>query len=1197
MDLELASEVIEATLPTAAVMNLQEQGLLETLVHTPAIANPVSLPTLTEAPPKQFAAPTHPKLYTFTLVTHEAQAATVFAAVDGSERALILAALHTVLSCYQQQPAIALSLTFTHAQLGKGYTTSVQTVTEPNATARTQLQQAAIAIRTAQSQLDEAQRVARYGAEPVASQPIALSFVESVTAETGRKSSANILRQVLSAPFDGVDLHLIVLQQGFDTQAILRYNANVYSSASIQRLVGHLQTVMDSMLSNPDQPLNQISLLTPAEAHQLLIDWSSNLTHYPEIPIHQYVERHAAERGTAIAVRFQTQSLTYADLNRRANQLAHYLIQQGIQTGDRISVCVEPSLDIMVCILGIFKAGGVYVPLDPHHPTERLTTILADTEPQCLLTQSQLLDRFPHTTTPTFCLDQDWSQITPFSPENPNLPLDLDQTAYVVYTSGTTGKPKGVMAAHRNLVHYILVAQQQFRFDAQDVMPAIARFTFSINLFELFTPLVAGGTLVVLARDHILDFKQLVPTLQQVTVAHLSPSLLRKLVAYIQENAIDPQTFRGLKHISSGGDMVATDLLETMRQIFTHSEIYVLYGSSEISCMGTFYPVPLDQPVTQTRVGKPFNNVTVRLYDEHQNLVPVGVVGEVYFSGAGITQGYLNRTELTAEKFVVIDGQRFYRMGDVGRFDADGNLELLGRADFQIKLRGIRIEPAEIEMTLRQAPGIQESIVVARELGRSEKSLVAYVVPTHADHPLEIERIRQFLQTKLPDYMIPVGFVVLKALPVNMNQKVDRHALPAPTPANLAGVKPFVAPRDDYEERLAKIWETVLGINPIGVQDNFFDVGGDSLQSVSLMLLIETVFGKNLPLSTLLTEPTIEQLAAVLKQSKQSDIHHSVVLLRQGGAKPPIFLIHDGEGETLLYRNLALQLNADHPVYGIQPYSQDGFPILHTRIEEMVAYYTEQIQRVQPAGPYFLGGLCIGGFIAFEVARQLQNQGHVVAMIALIDTVDLETPLRMNLASQRLSRFTKSVNNQQHLSRQQQLLALLNIVRKKTSNLVAYEVQSRVTKAQYESRMRMLRFYRDRHLPLPTFLQNIPVRVALKFAEKGYVPDARFEGEVLLFRATEKSSVFDGTEIDDTPYTQIYDDPLLGWEKRVTAGVVVHDTPGGHSSMLQDPNVRVIAQTMQSYIDAAIAHYEQPSIDARTLPSADCDRELSHAST
>jgi amino acid adenylation domain-containing protein len=965
------------------------------------------------------------------------------------------------------------------------------------------------------------------------------------------------------------DLHLQILQNGSDLQGRFEYNAHLFQHSTIIRIAGHLCQMLEGAVANLDRPIAELPLLTSAEEDQFYKEWSSLSVRYPQEPIFKVIEKHAVQRPNAIAVTYKDQHLTYAELNQKANQLAHFLNQLGVQPGVRVASCMEPSLEVLVGILAVFKAGGVYVPLDPSHPAERLTAMLEDTQPQVLLTQSHLAAVVPAVAASVLYLDQDWTNIQSQPTHNPEHPIALEQTAYIIYTSGTTGKPKGVMASHANLINYIWVAQEKYGFNSQDVMPAIARFTFSITMFELWSPLVAGGTLVLLEREHILDFKRMVKTLQQVTFVHISPSLWRKLLAYIQETGIDTQTFNNLRHVSSGGDMVPADLLETMKAVFTNAEVYVIYGCSEISCMGCTYPVLRDRTLTKTKVGKPFNNVSVRLYDPYQNLVPIGVVGEIYFGGAGITQGYLNREELTQEKFVTIDGQRYYRTGDLGRFDEAGNLEILGRSDYQIKLRGIRMEPGEIEAALRKAPGVREGVVVARELGKSEKSLVAYIVSNSLQTPNKAE-IRRFLQTKLPDYMVPSVFVVLDALPVNINQKVDRQALPLPTPDDLAGSQQFVAPRDEVEQQLTEIWETALGISPIGVEDDFFEIGGDSLQSIALMMKIEEAFGKTLPLSTLLTEPTIAQMADVLRESQPSDIHKSIVLLRKGGSKPPIFFIHDGEGETIPYRQLALNLDSEHPIYGIQPYSRDGFPMLHTRLTEMVEFYTEQIRSVQPEGPYLLSGLCIGGFLAFEIARKLHREGQTVKMVALLDAADVKASVRTGLVTnQRLDGFSQSLRQGQQLSARQRLFYLLKTVWQKIINLLVYEATSRSAATQRKVKLKLFRYYLDRGWSLPRFLSNIPVWAVLRFAEKEYVPAAPYPGEVVLFRATQRSSVFDGTMIDDTPYTEIFSDPLLGWEERAER-VKVCDMPGGHSSMLQDPNVQVIAETMQAYLQAVL---------------------------
>ncbi|HEY9654690.1 MAG TPA: thioesterase domain-containing protein, partial [Crinalium sp.] len=342
-----------------------------------------------------------------------------------------------------------------------------------------------------------------------------------------------------------------------------------------------------------------------------------------------------------------------------------------------------------------------------------------------------------------------------------------------------------------------------------------------------------------------------------------------------------------------------------------------------------------------------------------------------------------------------------------------------------------------------------------------------------------------------------------------------------------------------------------------------------------LMIQIEAVFGQTLPLSTLLNEPTIAQLAALLSQPGKLDRPRSVVLLRKGGSKPPVFFIHDGEGETLLYRNLAYCLKPEHPVYGIQPYSQEHHPILHTRVAEMAAYYIEQIRTVQPEGPYLLGGLCVGGFLAFEMARQLQNQGQTIAMVALLDTADVEATMRSGLgANQRLSSFSQSLNRGQPLN-PQQLLRILGKASQKIYNVITYEVRSKLQKVQNQTKIKLFRYCLDRKLPIPSFLHNLSVRIVLKFAEREYIPQAPYQGEVFLTLATQKSSSFDGTLIDDTPYADMYSDPLLGWGDRSTKGVKVYHSPGGHSSMLQEPNVQVMAENMQSYIDVALANISQ----------------------
>ncbi|HEX3816928.1 MAG TPA: non-ribosomal peptide synthetase, partial [Chthoniobacterales bacterium] len=633
-------------------------------------------------------------------------------------------------------------------------------------------------------------------------------------------------------------------------------------------------------------------------------------------------EAHAARQPEATAVLFGNAQFSYRELNGRANQLARYLIEAGVGAESRLAVCLKPSLEITLSLLAILKAGGTYVPIDPNDPADRIATILADVSPTIILTQSALEPNLV-AAAPFFFFDRDWNRLHSFSEENLELEIDHEHCAYIVYTSGTTGRPKGVMASHRNLSHYVLAARDCYDFNAEDVMCAVARFTFSISLFELLTPLAAGGATLILARDEVLDFKRMAGVLERVTIIHASPSWWRKLLSYA--NANGRAIFEQVRHASSGGDKVPGDLLEMLKSTFPKAEIFVIYGCTELSCMGCTYPALRDRTETKAWLGRPFANVEARLFDADRKVVPDGAEGEIYIAGPGVTKGYLNLPKLTAEKFVAIDSKRFYRTGDLGRWE-NANLQMTGRVDFQIQLRGIRIEPGEIEAHLRQAPGMRDAVVVARELGTSEKSLVAYVV---LEPENDVAPVREFLRAKLPDYMVPAAFVKLDAIPVNSNQKVDRRALPAPTSKNLALEQTIVPPRNDLEKELVAIWEDSLGIRPLGTQHSFFELGGDSLQAVQIVMQIEERWNKALPITVLLEAKSIEALAAIIREAGKDftgeNSNREIVTLRRGGTRPPIFCLQG----VWIYQEMAQYMDGDQPVYGV--FLEEEVQLIKTR--------------------------------------------------------------------------------------------------------------------------------------------------------------------------------------------------------------------------------------------------------------------------
>lgn len=884
------------------------------------------------------------------------------------------------------------------------------------------------------------------------------------------------------------------------------------------------------------------------------------------VPVHKLVREQCLLRPRARAVSFRDESIDYGELGRRVDALSQKLARAGIGPGSAVAVCLQPSLETVVCLLGVLSSGALYVPLDPSYPPERLAVLVDEIAPAALLTQRELLGPRLPPVSETWCVED-----LPLAPEATDelVARDLpeDEPAYIIYTSGTTGKPKGVMVSHRNLHHHIHVSGRRYAFSADDVMPAMARSTFSITMFEMFSPLVVGAELVILERAHVLDFRRLEETLRRCTVLHASPSLLRKFLVYARQNKLAPVHFDGLRHVSSGGDLVSYDLMEDLKGLFRKAELFVVYGCTEISCMGCTFEIPRDQPVHKNFVGVPFEGVGLLLLDEQQQSVAQGEVGEICFAGDGISLGYLKREDLTRERFVWLDGTRFYRTGDLGRMDEKGRVEILGRSDFQIKLRGIRIELGEIEATLRSAPGVRECVVSSKDLGSGEPSLVGYVASddTSASYAREL---RSLCQRKLPDYMVPAVYVVRETLPVNMNQKLDRSALPMPSHEDVLKLRDYHAPTNDTERRLVDVWKSVLGSDfPIGVRDNFFDIGGSSLLTVTMMTEVERVFARTLPLSTMLTEPTIEALAQVI-DGRGNDARASLVVLREGDSRRPVFFVHDGEGEIIPYLALAQRVTPGRRVYGVQPKATVAHPMLHSRLDEVVEYYTEIIRTAQPTGPYYLGGLCIGGFIALEVARRIQSLGGEVRHVFLLDAAHVHAQPKSRNAA-RASSLRQALRAERERAGQSALgyaRVAVGMVAKKASNMLRYEFGARLLRRRNRAKVQLFRFCLDQKLPVPAYLRGIPVQVVLRFAEREFVQRTPYQGPATLVRATEKSPAFDGTIIDDTPYRDNFASPALGWEGKLTRLTVV-DAPGGHSSMLQDLNVDVVAKFVNAHLD------------------------------
>ncbi len=503
---------------------------------------------------------------------------------------------------------------------------------------------------------------------------------------------------------------------------------------------------------------------------------------------------------------------------------------------------MKPSFEVLSTILAIFKLNGVYVPLDAEFPQNRLNVILKETDSKILITSKQLDEITDSLKVEPVIIDQ-IKDLTSYSTENIALGSAPNSVAYLFFTSGTTGTPKGVIATHQNLIQYTQSAQHKYWLKKDDILASCARYTFSISMFELMFPLSQGAAIRLVPRESIFDISKLANEICKVTVLHMGPSLLRLLLTHIKNTPDYETQFSRLRHLSSGGDMVPAELLTLAREIFPKIEMYVIYGSSEISCMGCTWPVPEDGPIEKTFVGSPFENTQLLVLDDNDHPVKVGQIGNVCFAGPGIVKGYLNNQALNKEKFFCYQENRFYRIGDRGRINKAGNLELLGRADFQIQLHGLRIEPAEVEFYLRQDSSIKEAIVAKRINNNGNEVLVAFCV-LEPDKTLIPKSLIEYLREHLPSYMVPSTYIELQTLPLNQNLKVDRNALPeninsAPQQNKLAGTLPF----SDFQIAIANEWRKLLGIETIYLEENFFDLGGDSLQAIKMISVLESKLG------------------------------------------------------------------------------------------------------------------------------------------------------------------------------------------------------------------------------------------------------------------------------------------------------------------------------------------------------------------
>ncbi len=942
-----------------------------------------------------------------------------------------------------------------------------------------------------------------------------------------------------------LDLTMTVTEAESSLGFAFEYNTELFAHERIAAFAGHCVNVLRILISDFSAETGRICCLGESEKRWLLEGCNSTCEPLPDPALFIGLFRATAlAYPEKIAVESDTDgTLTYSQLERVSNRFANFLSAGGFLPGGRVAVFHRRSKMMLASIMGIFKAGGTYIPIDPSHPKERIKHILDDSRPDFIVSRRDMLERLPDIRSKMIFTDMQEDEILSASDAPPQFAPEAGYPAYLIYTSGSTGKPKGVLIIHSALCNALLAFRKILEISEDDRMLAITTISFDISLLDLFVPLISGATLVIGTGDEATDFRILDGKIisAKISAMQATPVTWRLLLLSGWKGRPGFKAF-------CGGEALPSELARSI--LSKCSGLWNLYGPTETAIYSSIRKVSQDSLSADfVPIGSPIANTEIYVVDKNIVPLPAGVPGEILIGGAGVSPGYLGRPELNAEKFIDNPFKRnakVYRTGDLGVRTLSGELRYLSRMDGQVKLRGFRIELGEIETAIASAPGIRQNVVILAE-DSGDKMLAAYYV-LEPGSDTDSATLIKHLKKLLPEYMIPTCFIKLQALPLTPNGKIDRKSLPPPQSARTDALTPASPPRTETEKMIFEIWRRVLKRSSSGIDEDFFEAGGHSLLAVALMSEIEKATGKRLPISALFRNSTVRSLASLLDGRQEKEAWRSLVPIRAGGRKNPLYIVHGAGLNVLLFNSLVSNMDPDQPIFGLQAKGLDGVSGALQSIPEIASYYISELRAQNPYGPYNIAGYSFGGYVAYEMAKQLIRSGQKVNFVGLFDTI---------------------AYMDSHLSPFGRLLRKIRILPRRISySIFSYLALSKKQKSDFLRRkIEYWKFKISGKLPakymgdeildmenpagMPPFLQN--VYKANYLAQKNYVLEP-CKVEIVLFKAARQTFFIDDLE-------------NYGWKDFALGGISQSVIPGEHAAIFAPPNDKIFASVLQKALD------------------------------